>query len=97
MKMPSPDDNPSTPSIMLMALMIPTPENAHRGRETYTGNLPMPKRPWKSLMLTRSMMTTKPMTATSRQILIHGRMPTRSSMKPMNIITVMVTTHVNSA
>lgn len=45
-----PDEHPFTPSMRLMALMIPTPAKIDSGQATYSGMPWIPQSPWKSSM-----------------------------------------------
>ena len=92
----NPEASPSTPSIMFMALMMPTPVIAQSGAERYTGNIPTPKAPWKSFMFTWSIHATKPMKAISSMMRSTGLSPIKSSSTPIYIITVRATTDVKS-
>ena len=41
----NPEDKPSTPSIIFMALMIPTLPTIQRGADRYTGSFSIPNKP----------------------------------------------------
>ena len=50
-RMQNPEESPLTPSIRLMALMIPMEANSVRMMAAHAGIFPIPQSPWKSLTL----------------------------------------------
>ena len=89
--MQKPDDRPSTPSIILMALIMPVPDTMEMGMATYTGSSYSPKAPWKLSKLYRLIYIRKPMMSTSVHSLNVALSPMMSSIVPIYIMIVIAT------